>query len=567
RAFGEDMKITSLIVKTSTSTDNVALYANGSQIGSTATLTGNASSTFNLGSSLVVAAGATVTLEVRGDLKISGVNQTAGGSVQVSLIGVASNAQGLSSSNLIAVPGSANVSSTVTGPTMSIVNAGLTIAKNSSFNDSSTVSNTTGQKIGSFILQTTSSEAARISALSVTLGGTISTSNLANLYVVVSGMTATNPVNPQTTNNITVPTFEIPVSASKTVDIYADVLNTTGTASTTLTVTGSGAVSGADISGSAIGQTVTVGAGSLNTPQVLTSISPVPQFVLGGTSGIAIYTLKATSTNGTSIINELGFVTAGSASNAITSITVNGVTGQVAQGATTTLTGLNLSVPASYTGVQIPVTVAFNTVGTNGITSNQTAGLSLTYVKYTSGNTVTTSNIAAVSSQVMTIVAGKPIVTLVTGTRSGLSNTSVKLADITVKADGNAINLDTLPLSVSSTGVATIATSTSALVVKVGGTTISTATSSPLLQVAAGSTGTTVITFTGGYNIPKDSTVTFSVYATASTVSGAVNTTSLSTSLGTAGSFTWTDVEGNVSGITGALINPYTTTDSSVITN
>jgi hypothetical protein len=99
------------------------------------------------------------------------------------------------------------------------------------------------------------------------------------------------------------------------------------------------------------------------------------------------------SSNGGTTITELDFAITGNydfATNTpITSVTVGGITAPVVSAGTATSTalipGLNIAVPAGNQGLDIPVTVNVAPVGTNGILSNRTAILSITYVKYTSG--------------------------------------------------------------------------------------------------------------------------------------------------------------------------------------
>ena len=255
KAYGEDMKISYLQASSSEKMDNVALYANGVQIGSTRSITATATPVlFSLGSSLIIPAGQTVTLEIRGDIKAGGINAlTTGNTIMVALSGYSNNAQGSYAQQLSTVP-----SSSINGPIMTVVGAGLAVAKNVAYGDQTMPPNTAAVKIGSYILTTNSSEPVRITSLTVTLGGVAGAiTNVSNLYVKIDGVSAT-PVNPQVSNNFSVD-FTIPANSSKTIDVYADLGSATGTSSTALSVNGYGVDSNITISSTAVvGQTITV---------------------------------------------------------------------------------------------------------------------------------------------------------------------------------------------------------------------------------------------------------------------------------------------------------------------
>ncbi|MFA6939167.1 MAG: peptidoglycan-binding domain-containing protein [Candidatus Paceibacterota bacterium] len=298
KAYGEDMKISQLSVMTSTSTTNVALYANGAQVGSTKNNAGS-NETYNLGSSLVIGAGQTVVLEVRADLKkTDGTGIATGTVVTATVTGISGNTQGSASSFLSMYPLQAQ-----TGPQMTVVGAGLTVSKSGGYNDYSTFPNTNNVKIGSFVIQANSSEAARITGMKVTLGGSIASNlYLSNLSVAISGQNPTSPVAVLATgteNNINISQFIIPANGSVNADIYADINNTNGTTTvSSFAVTGQGESSGIDLSSSNSGQVITVNSGVLSTPKLAGS-SPESQIVAGGVSNSQIAIFSATSTIGT----------------------------------------------------------------------------------------------------------------------------------------------------------------------------------------------------------------------------------------------------------------------------
>ncbi len=579
KAYGEDIKISQLNATTTHvgGLQNAALYANGVQVGSTQTLAnGGAAKLFNLGSSLILVAGQSVTLELRADIKnADGTNATTtgGGEVFTSEIdGVAGNAQGRDSSALSTTTGAFGTA----GPTMTVKAAGVTLAKNTSYQDQSTLPNQ-AFKIGSYTVQTTSAEGITLSGLTVTLNGADAGAytNLSNLYVV-SGSYTSSSVNPSSSNvnNFTLSNFTVAANSSRTIDIYANLgASTSGLASTSLTISGYGINSNTLVSKTAVGQTISLGSGSVAAPTLKAgSFTVTPRFVVGGSSFVN-GTLNFISSNGTSYINELTFTNeaSGTSASGIVSVTVGGVTANMSAG-TSTITGLNIPV-AIAPGTNVPVTVAYNNVAyTNGVPSNETAGLELTGFKFTSGNSQTSTTTIAVDTNLMTLLNSAPRVTLPNSSAT-LSGGNQKLASITVAVDSQdpagQITLLTLPISITTTGTAT-AQDSGSMTVKVNGTDLVSngqatvdALSSSSITTTAG-TATTTIHFVGGYDIPKGTSVTFDFYDTAD---GGATAGSVSTRLGGSSLVTFNDTIGSSTAVvTGSQIYNYSTTDNSTLT-
>jgi hypothetical protein len=221
--------------------------------------------------------------------------------------------------------------------------------------------------------------------------------------------------------------------------------STTNTLLTGLILTANGLTSNIDASTatSTLGQTLTVGTGALGTP-TLTSASPVSQLVIGPSTGSAVGTFNFKATTGAATITKLGFTLAeDSLTNAITSITVGGVTKTVAVGATTTISGLSIAVPVTNAGTDVPVTVSYNTVGVGGIASAASTTLVVGSVEYQSGNT-TATNYVYVPANKMTVVAAYPTIAVAVGSSNNLVNGVAKLADITVTAVGNKVKITTI---------------------------------------------------------------------------------------------------------------------------
>ena len=676
--YGEAVKISQLSVTpvltgataasggATSSLNNVELFVNGAQVGSAQNWTGGAL-TFNLGSSLTVQAGQTVSFTVKADTINSTYNNYTVGSIAVTLAGITNNAQGLTSSALSTVP-----STSITSSALTLGVGNPTLAKNIAYANQSILANTTNQQIGSFVLQQNSSEDAQLTNINIGLGGTLPLTSLSNLRT----SEVTTPVNPASTNSFSVndvikantsreidvfadvgqlPTANTLISATSTITVggYFDVgdvatatiaggvftagsflasttpasiasqlsgvinasttlpvtasvnstiitltaktagtagngtvvtvgktghgtITTTGntaggnsvlassaTIITTLTATAQGMTSHAalTITGSpATGQTITVTGGALSVGSTIVNTSPVGQFVTGNsTFPVVIY--NAVSSIGNSTITEMDFTTTNST---IASVTVGGQTATVVSG-TAIVTGLNINVPSGYAGVNIPVSVKYNAVGQNGLTTDGlTSSVSLTLVKSQNGsNAVATLNVSpAVASNVMTLVASKPTVVVANPGSTVTLQGQTELIDVTVSADAAGdINLDALPISVTENGSGLSIASQTLVVKDANNNIVTTATGT----LAVTSTGTTTVSFLNGvstgYRIPAGTSQTFKIFASPTGYSGTAGTLSLGTQLGAASLLKWTDIQGGSaeSALTGSSMANYPT--------
>ena len=596
-SYGEDEKVMQIQVTpnfsvtgtpTTTSLNNVALYYNGAQVGTSQNYTGTAL-TFNLGSSLIVSSGTTGTLEVHADLQnAASVNYTAG-TLQVSGTIPAGQIQGVNSQ--------ITSNAAVTLPTtngLSIQTGLLAIAANPAYTNQSLSPNTAGAKIGSFVIQNqSSSDSVRVTnlQLSTIFGAGAGSTNLSNLRTSETTGSGSNPINPATAaaggtsvNNVPVD-FTLAPSATRTIDVFADLSTATGStvtvqtklqvtalstgSSTTICGTGisSGSTNGCNSGTPVTGQLVTAQTGTFNTPVIVSSGTTQMQYVSVGTSTGATNATTArfnfTSTGGTATISELKFTVAASTGTPVTSVTVSDAAGAhtgFVIGGVAYLTGLNLAVPNGSGGINVDAFLTYGAAGSTGTTSGATATLSLTYVKYQAGSTTGTLT-PSVAAPTITVVGSAPSLTLSTPSTT-LSGGNVEAVDVTVSANaaGN-VTLNTLPITLSATN-ATFGTSANTVIVKdQNGNTISTSSTA-----LSSSGGTTSITFgAAGYLLSAGQAQTFRIYVPVATVSSTgVNTASIYSSV-SAGSFLFTDTAGNATTTsTGSLINNFPTTNSVV---
>ncbi|MEI7777278.1 MAG: peptidoglycan-binding domain-containing protein [bacterium] len=573
--YGEDTKILSLNVTpkingstSGVSLNNVSLYANGAQVGSTQNFNGTAL-TFNLGSSLIVPNGQSVILTVKADLVSSSSVNVTSGTLTVNVAGTTNNAQGMSSQQTLTIPSTTGVTSNG----LTIGANSITVAKNASLTNQSVSPNTANTKIGSFIIQAGSAEGLQVTNIVVgvqsTAGGVSNAyTNLSNLKIVGNGINVI-PVNPVGTNNFST-NFSIAASGSQTIDVYADLGALTGTATTTLTVTGRGTVSNVSTTTAAInGQLITIAQGGVTSAPTIVSSATLPsQFIIGPSSPtIATYNIISTSTNAT--IQELRFSVAGAGTVAQLAISAGGVTATapVVSGIAD-FTGLSIPVSAGYGGVNLTLTPTYASVGgTNGIASNSFSTTTLVGIMSRSGNSTTqlgqtasgSSGSLTVTGEVpFVLVSSKPTVSINSGSTNGLVTGQVELADVTVSADQNGnIKVEALPISITTSGAVNFASTTAGLVVKDANNNTITVASATFPDIAANSTGTTTISFAGGYQVGAGSSQVFKIFANAQGVSGNAGTQSVATKIGTQSLFKWDDVNGNATNLSGSYITNF----------
>ena len=617
-AYGEDIKITTLPVSVALSAaatpagiQNVQLYANGQSIGSqvsptsgtaytSSTCTGATpgtsaytcySNSFTLGSQLVVAAGTDTVVEIRADLRnTAGSNYTAGtinGNVTAGGSGTAQSSQ--NTVTLVGLPG--NVLAIQTGV--------LSLSKNTAYANTQTVAANSLVKVGSFNLQNLStSESVRVTGFTVT-GTTGSTSLVTDYSTIRTSETSGNAgvdAQPAVTNSPTNTTFSNTFTVSRTlapnesttVDVLmgANSVPNTGTIAVGLAVTARGVSSNVVADQTVVaGQTgIAFNTATIATPTLATdsTLTSAGQYVAAAGStaiGATKQTFNFVSSSGTSTIKGLKFVVTGAGT--VDSIKV-GDSGtyksvqSVGGVETVSVSDLNLAVTNSGSGLNLPVYVSYSAVGNNGVTSASTSKISLAYIEYQSGSTnskICTAAIASAWSVVcgttitnvdanqMVMVGSKPAFAVASSSDT-LSNSLVKIAEFTVTADAHGdIKLGKLPISVTSSGVVTVVSAGNNIVVKDTNNTVITTTNAGLAVSAAG-TGTDTIIFGStsatSFSIAAGTSKVFRVYTTPATVSGAVNTTSLSTKLGVPANVEWYDVAGsNTSALTGSNNTTY----------
>lgn len=541
---------------------NVTLYFNGSQVGTQQTWpVAQGSLTYQLGSQLVIPAGTDSMLEVRADLQTTTNVAYTAGTIGANLTVGSSNAQGQVSLATLNFP-----TSTVVGSTMTIQTGLLAVSTNTGYLSQTVSPNTAGVKIGSFVMQNQStSEAVRVTSLTVALGGSTALTNLSALRTSITSGSGSTPIQPAASNVFSVNETLAP-GQSKTVDVFADSSTSTGVnVIVTLTAAYIGSTSNVAAAGTAVtGQTITFNVGTVATPTLVTGTSTLAQYIAAGNGGAANAT-KATfnfvSTSGASTITELKFTVTGT--NTVTNICVGSACAAPVSGIAY-LTGLSLPVPNGGAGLTQDVTVSYSEVSTSGIVPGTSSQVALTYVKYTSGGTTATLT-PSVSAPSMTMVGSKPTVVVNTTSNGGLIvGAENKIGEVTVSADAKGnIKINDIQFNV---GFANFpATGSAGTLVLTGARIADGTTNVPGSGCVADGSGTTATTkvfcefgtsgntfATGaantesntdydGYTIAAGSSKTFSLFATVTgTISSASGVTTVSTSV-PASNFNWDD--------------------------
>lgn len=561
-SYGEDVKVLTLgfdplITGNNNNITNVGLYIDGAQVRSNLpAVDGTPLNYTDLGTNVLIPAGKVVVVELRGDL-VTSTSSNLVGTTRFNIRANSTGAQGMSSQKIAAVPSSNGQLFTIGG-----ANVNFAIAAGSA--DRTVSPNTSNVKIGSFVLQTGSSEGVNVTSFTVALAGTLLTNTkLANLTVKDGSTVIGNIIGLPTSSNTFSANVNVPVSTTKTFDVYADIQSgaATGTTTPTVTVSYTGLESRQSTNSSPIAgvkTTANVATIAANGITFVPGSSPVAQLIIGGVSSLQIanFNVRNASTTGGAIIKDITFEVP---TNTVSSVTVNGKTASVV-GNLATIYGVDLTVPADASGINIPVSVALVCVnasaGCAGVSSS-TVTLKLKELTYNDGETVQGPITSGSSTPVHALVASKPTVTMASVSTTGFGPGTVKIGEFTISADAAGdIALKQFPITVATSGATSITVSAIELRDSTGASVI---TDSSTIT----SSGANSFVLSTPRKITKGTSETYTVYGTFAGVSGAAGTQSVTFGLGSKALFLWDDVVGGASNITGSLLNTYPNTTQS----
>ncbi len=372
KAAGEPVKITDLYVGVVVSTAavanvrNGALYANGVQIGSTATITEGDTTTgtrFSLGSSLIVNPLSPVTLEIRSDIKEnSGTAIAAADTISATIITGSSNAEGTVSKTTISAP-SANKD----GNTLTVKTGSLTLAKYVAYTNQTPVPPVNQYKIGHFTVSNDTVESVNINTIQVNLSDVVS-SYATSLYGMFGTDTLTTKPTISAYQNSWSVNYSLTPGQTKDLTFFADMnSSSSGTGTVGAYVSGTTASSAAAVIAGSLtsttsGQSIVFSTGSL-TPAFAST--PLAGNVVGNQSVLA-GRFKITAANDNYTVTEVkikedlaNFAGATASINSATLKDIDGTVIKTTSGSDatkpfdTTITGANDT--AYFTGLAIAV--------------------------------------------------------------------------------------------------------------------------------------------------------------------------------------------------------------------
>ncbi len=303
-ATGEDVKVKTLTVKTSTSTgiNNGKILVDGVQVGSTKDITSSGTE-FSFGSSFIVPAGESVLVDIYGDIKKSSGENYTSGTFYMSLSAGSGNAMGQESLTSLDVPSSA-----ISANTLTVSEASLSIVSYSGFGNQNIVKPATQAKIGSFVISAGAYEGITVDTITVdnATSGVMQNMKLIDHDSGVQyGSTKVTLTSSSDTDNVfSVNNLDLAAGESRVIDIYADIKSSTGANTISVDV---GAIGSSDITGttkyhnsSSDGdadvdlQTMTVTTGSLSA--TADGSQPDADIVIAGTTA-TMNAIKFTASN------------------------------------------------------------------------------------------------------------------------------------------------------------------------------------------------------------------------------------------------------------------------------
>ena len=377
--YGEDVKVSTLtvtpLVATGTTTgstctttsagvtnggtcglNNVTIFFNGSQVGSSQNLSSanmGSPMSFNLGSQMILPAGADSTIEVRADLQTSASVNYITGNVSANLILGVSNAQGQTSHTTLAFPGSS-----VTGTILAVQSGQLAVSKNASYLAQTVNANIASVKVGSFTVQNqSSSEGVRVTNLAVGLSFVTPTYTSGTVTAGSQAVTVSSSAGFTVGNIITIPgaTAAIGTVTAVTDATHIQVNFTTGGVTPTAggAITGSGTTSGPATITNLSNLRTSETSGSGNTP-----IQP------SATNNFSVnFTLLPGETRTIDVIADLGAANMG---------TVTATLGTTAIGASSNVTVLQNGAPGTAVSGQV-ITLGSGTVALPTVVTSTTS--------------------------------------------------------------------------------------------------------------------------------------------------------------------------------------------------
>lgn len=464
-AYGESFKVETLNVTATTSDTSVASLRNGrimvggSQVGSNTTLgtiAGSVSGT-SFTTNFTVNPGTPVTVEIRADIYDNdGTNNlSSGDTITIGLAAGSSNAQKLTSLGYTNVPSSAT-----SGNTITVSSGALTLAKSTTYvNQTTVVPKSSGYKVGEFTISNSNVEDVNIDTLNLGVdpvsGSTFTAADLTDVYMKVNGQNTAPKSTISSTSTLYSVNYTLPKNTTWKIEIWANIGSTITSGDsmrTILTVSGTAALSGnAVTSGAQAGQTIASGTGTF-TATVDASRPDASLLDDSGTKTVAAFKLDAVTDDFTLTDVTLSFQSNRTTiANVILKEGGSVLASKPASSASTTFTGLSLSVPANTSKV-LTVDLELSTVGVGAGTSgeNVTVQLHSATGKNSQGVSAALSGSFALSGQAQYVYKSVPTITPVSLPTGILSQGTITLAKFSISSGGTgAVSWGYLTLTVT----------------------------------------------------------------------------------------------------------------------
>lgn len=578
KANGEPLKIESLrvdVVNNTAGTDvalrNGALFADGVQVGSTASINDTSNATlaytqFSLGSSLVVMPGKPVVLEIRADVYNTGATAiSSGNTIQAEIAaGATNNVKKVNSLTYI-------TNTAVSGNTLTVAIGGLSGNKNQTYANQTVVVPQTAYKIGSFTFVTTDTETINLDTMTLAFSGTMDApTNLNDVYLKYGTKTSSIKSTVASTSNTYNISETLVPNTTLTVDVYATLKTTLNSAQTvipTLAISGTTANSATTASVAAVtGQTITINTGSIVSAFVNDSTLATKLQV--GNTMPKVGSFRFTATNDAFTITDLAVKVGGNAgAGAIRDITLKsaGMTDKVISlnGLIATSTGLSILVPANDTaGKIVDVYLNLNDVGSNAATSSANVMITLEGFITNASTGARAENNVDRDANAQYVYKSVPTITNVSLPSTVLSAGTKTLSKVMISADAaGQITWKKLVWTIAKTAATTIGATTTLSVVDSTGNTIAGTFATSTTASSGGDTFGTATAGTISFVADAEQSITTSeTYSLKSTaVAGTMVTgQSISTSIATAGANAVGNAYITVAGAGAANVTPQT---------
>ena len=358
RASGENVKIETITVdadstiQTTGGFDNGKVFLNGVQVGSTLDISASGTD-FDFGSSFILTQGQIAVVDIYADAKTStSTNYADTSTLDVGVSVAAADTEGVDSGD------SVSAISEVEGFTRTISAASVSLTKYSGYGNQTMIGGTNNAKLGAFTLSAGSTEGVNINTLTVTLSADESASitDLVLKDSVTGTVLATAKLTPSTSNSYSV-NFVVPMSSTKTIDLFGNIKSGANSGAWIAAVDGSGtgATTATSVTlSSANLQTITVGSGTL-TVAVNDGSTPNAKTVIAGSTMQLVGSFKFTAQNSPFTVQELMVKVPANAATSVSAVVLkykdaSGAEQTISQSLTTS-SGAQTHATATYTGL------------------------------------------------------------------------------------------------------------------------------------------------------------------------------------------------------------------------